>query len=150
NGCRKNLRKRDLHSVSINTKGKNVRIFSRLILVIVMFSPALVWAEDTQVIAPGAKLEKLADGFKFTEGPANDAQGNVYFTDQPNDKILKWGVDGKLSTFMEPCGRSNGLCFDDKGRLWACADENNELWVIDVGSKEHTVVVKDYEGKLLN
>ena len=74
----------------------------------------------------------------------------MYFTDQPNDRILKWSVDGKLSTFLEPAGRSNGLCFDNKGRLWACADEKNELWVIDVATGKHTVVLKDYAGKLLN
>jgi gluconolactonase len=101
-------------------------------------------------VAPGAKVEKLAGGFKFTEGPAPDADGNVYFTDQPNDKILKWDTDGKLSTFMEGCGRSNGLCFDKEGKLWACADEKNELWVIDVKTKEKRVVVKEHGGKLLN
>ncbi len=107
-------------------------------------------AQDASPVAAGAKVEKLAGGFKFTEGPAPDADGNVYFTDQPNDKILKWGTDGKLTTFMEPCGRSNGLCFDKDGKLWACADEKNELWRIDVKTKEKTVVVKDYNGKLLN
>ena len=101
------------------------------------------------VTAPGAKVEKLSGGFAFTEGPAADAQGNVLFTDQPNDRILKWSVDGKLSTFMKPCGRSNGLCFDAKGNLWACADEKNELWCIDPAGKV-TVVVKDFQGKLLN
>ena len=107
-------------------------------------------SQEAGIIAPGAKLEKLADGFKFTEGPSSDAKGNVYFTDQPNDKILKWDVDGKLSTFLEPAGRANGLCFDGKGQLWACADENNELWTIDVATGKHTVVVKDYQGKLLD
>jgi gluconolactonase len=102
------------------------------------------------VIEPGAKLEKLAGDFKFTEGPAADAEGNVYFTDQPNDRIVVWGVDGKQTTFMQPCGRSNGLCFDGKGNLIACADEHNELWSIDVKTKHVTVLVKDYEGKLLN
>ncbi|MBM3887867.1 MAG: SMP-30/gluconolactonase/LRE family protein, partial [Verrucomicrobia bacterium] len=97
----------------------------------------------------GAQVEKLAGEFKFTEGPASDAQGNVYFTDQPNDRILKWSVDGKLTTFMQPCGRSNGLCFDARGNLWACADEKNELWRIAPDGKA-TVVVKDYQGKLLN
>lgn len=101
-------------------------------------------------VAPGAKLTKLAGGFKFTEGPAPDAEGNVYFTDQPNDRILKWSADGKLTTFLEPCGRSNGLAFDQNGTLWACADEQNELWKIDVKTKQKTVVVKDYNGKLLN
>lgn len=104
---------------------------------------------ESPVIAEGAKVELLADEFKFTEGPACDADGNVFFTDQPNDRILKWGVDGKLSTFMQPCGRSNGLCFDSEGNLWACADEKNELWCISPDGKP-TVVVKDYEGKLLN
>jgi gluconolactonase len=101
-------------------------------------------------VAPGAKLEKLAGGFKFTEGPAPDANGNVFFTDQPNDRIHIWTTEGKLETFMDKCGRSNGLCFDDKGTLWACADEKNELWKIDVKTKTKTVVVKDYGGKLLN
>ncbi len=107
-----------------------------------------LWADD-QIIAPGAKVEKLADGFKFTEGPASDATGNVLFTDQPNDRIMKWGVDAKLSTRMQPAGRSNGLCFDAQGNLWACADEKNQLWRIDP-SGEVTVVLKDFRGKLLN
>lgn len=105
---------------------------------------------ENPILAPGAKLEKLADGFKFTEGPASDAGGNIYFTDQPNDRIMLWSVDGKLSTFMQPCGRSNGLCFDGTGHLIACADDHNQLWSIDVATKQHEVLVKDYQGKLLN
>ena len=101
------------------------------------------------VIAPGAELKKIVGDCKFTEGPASDAEGNVYFTDQPNDRILKYGIDGKLTTFMQPCGRANGLCFDAQGNLWACADEKNELWRIDNTGK-HTVIVKDFHGKLLN
>ncbi len=107
-------------------------------------------AEDSPVVAAGSSLEKLADGFEFTEGPAVDTQGNVYFTDQPNDRILKWSTEGKLSTFLQPAGRSNGLCFDAQGNLWACADEKNELWRIDPATGKHTVVVKDYQAKLLN
>lgn len=113
------------------------------------FATSVSQAIDSDIIAPGAEVEKLADGFKFTEGPACDGEGNVYFTDQPNDRILVWSVDGKLSTFMEPCGRSNGLCFDAKGNLWACADAKNELWCISP-EKKVEVVVKEYDGKLLN
>jgi gluconolactonase len=101
------------------------------------------------VVAPGAKLQVLAGDFKFTEGPASDVEGNVLFTDQPNDRIMKWSTDGKLSTFKQPCGRSNGLCFDAHGNLIACADEQNQLWSIDPAGKV-TVLVKDYQGKLLN
>jgi len=106
-------------------------------------------AERQSIIAAGAKVERLAGGFAFTEGPAADAKGNVFFTDQPNDRILKWSVGGKLSTFLQPSGRSNGLYFDTKGNLLACADENNQLWSIDPSGKV-TVLVKDYEGKFLN
>ena len=106
-------------------------------------------AAENKIIAPGATLKKLAGDFSFTEGPACDAEGNVFFTDQPNDRILKWSTDGKLTTFMHPCGRSNGLSFDRDGNLWACADEKNELWRIDPAGKA-TVVVKNYQGKLLN
>jgi gluconolactonase len=103
------------------------------------------------IVAPGAKLETISTLFKFTEGPASDAEGNVYFTDQPNDRILKWSAaDGKVDIFMKPCGRSNGLCFDSNGNLIACADEHNELWSIDVKTKKVTVLVKNYQGKLLN
>jgi gluconolactonase len=108
-----------------------------------------ILAADSKIIAPGATLQKLAGDFAFTEGPASDREGNVFFTDQPNDRILKWSIDGKLSTFLQPCGRANGLSFDREGQLWACADEKNEMWRIDPAGKA-TVVVKDYQGKLLN
>jgi gluconolactonase len=113
---------------------------------LLMSMPALA---QSSIIVPGAKLEKLAGGFSFTEGPTADREGNVYFTDQPNDKILKWSVDGKLSTFLQPSGRSNGMSFDGKGNLISCADENNQLWLIEPSGKKE-ILVKDYEGKLLN
>jgi gluconolactonase len=132
-------------------KGKTMRkdILLLMALAFVAINQATAFAADSQIIAAGAKLEKLAGDFKFTEGPAADAEGNVFFTDQPNNRILKWSADGKLSTYIEPAGRANGLCFDAKGNLWACADEKNELWRIDP-AKKVTVVLKDYEGKLLN
>jgi len=117
---------------------------------VALFSHAAGESGGGGVFEPGAKLEKLAGGFGFTEGPAADAEGNVYFTDQPNDRIIKWSTDGRQSTFMQPCGRSNGLCFDRDGKLLACADENNQLWSIDVATKKVDVLVKDYNGKLLN
>jgi gluconolactonase len=118
-------------------------------LLLTLVCAAHVMAAESKIIAAGATLQKLAGDFAFTEGPACDGEGNVFFTDQPNDRILKWSVDGKLSTFMQPCGRANGLCFDAAGYLLACADEKNELWRIDPAGKA-TVVVKDYEGKRLN
>jgi gluconolactonase len=97
----------------------------------------------------GSKPEKLTGGFQFTEGPSADANGNVYFTDQPNDRIMIWSTSGILSTFMQPCGRSNGLSFDPEGNLWACADEKNELWCI-APDRKIKVILSEYHGKPLN
>jgi gluconolactonase len=101
------------------------------------------------IIAPGAKVEKLADSFQFTEGPAVDVHGNVFFTDQPNNRIHNWTTDGKLSIFHDSPGRANGLYFDKNGNLLACADLDNELWSIDMQGNVK-VLVKDYKGKKLN
>ncbi|MEY4387214.1 MAG: hypothetical protein RLY20_2497, partial [Verrucomicrobiota bacterium] len=101
------------------------------------------------VIAPGATLQTLAHEFKFTEGPTCDRAGNVFFTDQPNDRILKWSVDGKFSTFLQPAGRANGMFFAADGNLIACADEKNELWSIATNGT-HTVLAQKFNEKLLN
>lgn len=101
------------------------------------------------IIEPGAKVEKLAGEFQFTEGPSADSQGNVYFTDQPNDRIMVWNTSGELSTFMQPSGRSNGLAFDKDDNLWSCADEKNELWKISPDKKVEAIPSL-YQGKLLN
>ena len=125
-----------------------IRGWFQCVLTAALFlGPYLACAED--IVAPGARVEKLAYGFKFTEGPAVDAAGNVYFTDQPNNRIMMWSIDGKLSTFHESPGRANGLYFDRDGNLLACADLDNELWRIDMeGNAE--VLVKGFEGKALN
>ena len=102
-----------------------------------------------RVVTPGATLEKLAGGFEFTEGPTCDAEGNLFFTDQPNNRILKWSVDGRLSTFLQPAGRANGMCFDAAGHLIACADERNQLWSIAPDGAV-SVLASEYGGKRLN
>lgn len=105
--------------------------------------------DGPSVIANGAQLQKLAGGFDFTEGPTCDANGDVFFTDQPNDRILKWSAEGGLSTFMEPAGRANGMCFDPGGHLIVCADQKNELWSIAPDGTVR-VLVGEYAGRRLN
>ena len=122
--------------------------FSILLLLISVFSCTQKNSLD-RIINRGDKVEKLAGGFLFTEGPASDADGNVYFTDQPNDRIMRWSAQGKLSVYLEPAGRSNGLSFDSKGNLWACADEKNELWCISPDEKI-TIIPSGYQNKPLN
>ena len=112
--------------------------FSR-VLAVLLLSNQLLLAQSNDDIAAlnlvqkGASLVQVSKQFTFTEGPAVDKKGNIFFTDQPNDKIWKYSADGKLSLFMDKTGRSNGLYVDKKGRIIACADEKNELWAIDKG-----------------
>lgn len=106
-------------------------------------------AEQT-LIVKGAELNLVSDAFEFTEGPAVDPEGNVYFTDQPNDQILKWSVDTQeVTVFMKPAGRANGLYFDNQGRLLAAADEKFELWRIDDEGKVE-VLLNQFNGNNLN
>ena len=121
-----------------------------LVAALLTFVLAFATRAESPVIAPDAKIEKLGEGFGFTEGPTADRDGNVFFTDQPNDRIMKWSADDKkITTFMQPAGRSNGMYFDKEGNLISCADDKNELWLIDMKGG-HTVLVKDFEGKLMN
>lgn len=107
-------------------------------------------AADSSIVAPGAKLEKIGGGYAFTEGPAVDREGNVYFTDQPNDRIVKWdAASNTLSDWLKPCGRANGTYFDKEGNLIACADDTNALWSI-APDKTVTVLAGGFGGKLLN
>jgi len=105
--------------------------------------------KQDSVVAKGAVLKKISDQFSFTEGASVDKQGNVFFTDQPNDKIWKYDTQGKLSVFLDKTGRSNGTYFDRKGNLLTCADEKDELWSIDPKGKV-TVLLKDFEGHRFN
>jgi gluconolactonase len=100
-------------------------------------------------VATGATLQKLADGFAFTEGPTSDDKGNIFFIDQPNDRIMEWSASSVLSTWMQPCGHANGMCFDSAGNLIACADEMSQLWSI-APDKKVTVLVRSFHGKFLN
>lgn len=95
------------------------------------------------------QAQLVSGQFAFTEGPAHDKHGNVFFTDQPNNKIWKYGTDGQLTLFMDNAGRSNGLYIDKKGNIIACADEHNQLWSISPKGKV-TVLLSDYEGQKMN
>jgi gluconolactonase len=98
-------------------------------------------------IGPAGEIVKLHTGFKFTEGPAVDATGNVYFSDIPNNRIHKVDTEGKLSTFLEDTQGANGLMFDNKGRLVACQGKAGKLIAVDVATKQITVLADKFDGK---
>ena len=95
------------------------------------------------------KPQLISKQFSFTEGASVDKKGNVFFTDQPNNKIWEYSTDGQLSVFLDNAGRSNGMYFDKKGNLVSCADEHEQLWSISP-DKKVTVLLADYQGKPMN
>jgi gluconolactonase len=101
-------------------------------------------------IGPIGPVVKLHTGFTFTEGPASDAQGNVYFTDVRNNHIHLVTTDGKLSTFLENSEGCNGLMFDSRGRLIACQGNLARVIAIDIASKQITVLADKFEGQPFN
>ncbi|GAA0877049.1 SMP-30/gluconolactonase/LRE family protein [Algoriphagus jejuensis] len=133
----------------MNKNFKNALAFSILLLTSVTLFAQI---EDKKgITAKGAEVVKVKDGFSFTEGPAINRQGDVFFTDQPNDKIYKWNANSnEIVLFREGAGRSNGLYFQLDGKMIAAADLNNELWEIDQYSGEETVLVTSFRGKKLN
>jgi gluconolactonase len=91
----------------------------------------------------------ISNKFSFTEGPAVDKDGNVFFTDQPNNQIWKYYTNRKLSLFMNNAGRSNGMYFDNEANIISCADEHNELWSISP-EKKVTVLADNFNGQIFN
>jgi sugar lactone lactonase YvrE len=73
------------------------------------------------IVPKDAWVQKVSTGYKFTEGPAYDGHGSLYFSDIPNQRIIKFDVASKReSVFRENSGGANGLFFDADGRLLAC------------------------------
>ncbi|MEP6949490.1 MAG: SMP-30/gluconolactonase/LRE family protein [Ginsengibacter sp.] len=105
--------------------------------------------EEINVIAKDTTPTLISSQFSFTEGPAADRQGNIFFTDQPNNKIWQYDTHGKLSVFLDTAGRSNGMYFDREGNLVTCADEKNQLWSINPKGKV-TILLKDFNGHQFN
>lgn len=130
---------------------KNIfRSFLPILAMTLLIITSSCKAQKTGLIAKGAKVTLVAKDYTFTEGPAVAPNGDVFFTDQPNDQIVKWSAkDGSVSIYMQPSGRANGLYFDHEGNLLACADNKNQLWRID-SQKNVTVLIDDFEGKKLN
>ena len=91
---------------------------------------------------PEKDWELVSQGHKFTEGPAVDKDGNVFFTDIPNNRIHKIGLDGQVSVFKEDTGGANGLMFGPDGRLYACQNGRQRIVAYTMDGKE-TVIAED-------
>jgi gluconolactonase len=106
-------------------------------------------AAGSDLVAKGTELRKLYGEFSFTEGPAVDAAGNVFFTDIPNNRIHTWSLSGELNTFRENSGGANGLYFDKTGNLLVCEGGGRRL--VSIGPNGNLTVLADgFGGKRFN
>jgi gluconolactonase len=99
-------------------------------------------------IGPAGEIKKLHTGFKFTEGPAADGKGNIFFSDIPDEKIYKVDAAGKLSVFTAKSNHANGLMFNAKGELVAC-EMDGAIAALGPDGKRRVVTDK-YEGNRFN
>jgi gluconolactonase len=106
-------------------------------------------AQDDSLIALGAKVERVATGFGFVEGPAADADGNLYFSDVVNERIHRWTPDTGITVFRDRTGRANGLRVDLDGTLLVCEMANRQLTAIDPDGRL-TILADRYEGNRFN
>lgn len=105
-------------------------------------------AQDLPGIGPVGDVQRLHTGFAFTEGPATDADGNLYFTDIPNNRIHKRDTKGTLSVFAEPSGHCNGLMVVGS-RLLAC-EMDGQLKQFDLSTGTETSLASRYMGSRFN
>lgn len=99
----------------------------------------------SQLLIPGEDWQLIAEGYQFTEGPAVDEKGDVYFVDIPSSKILKIDVAaGKTGVFVEDSGKASGLMFGGDGRLYACQNGNRAIIAYDTAGKG-TVICSDVD-----
>jgi len=149
----------------------------KLLAVISLLAPAILFADGQQgetvlrldpaldaIVPKNAALEKVANGFKWTEGPVWIHAGYVLFAEIPSNRILKWTPDGKVTTFLHPSGYqgsadyggpepgTNGMTLDAKGRLTVAGHARRNVFrleSLDEGGKM-TVLAERFQGKRLN
>ena len=86
--------------------------YSRLLLscTILCVMAACAQTQSNDIVAEGEEPVRVSDSYSFTEGPAADVRGDVFFTDQPNNKIYHWDCEsGEITLFTGQSGRANGM-----------------------------------------
>lgn len=89
-----------------------------------------------QILIDGEGWRLVGEGYQFTEGPAVDREGNVYFVDVPASKIFKLDMQSqKITTFVEDSGKASGLMFGGDDRLYACQNGARAIVAYDSAGK---------------
>jgi len=106
-------------------------------------------SEPIPGIGPVGEIRQLETGFAFTEGPATDRQGNLFFTDIPKARIHKLNSQGELSTLTDQSGHANGLMFDAAGELVVC-EMDGQVVVRNLQTGARRIWVATYQNKRFN
>ena len=129
-----------------------VRRLSRWALAGVCFVAGAVFAADEKAlpgVGPNGEIKKVHTGSKFTEGPIGDADGNVYFSDIPNELIHKIDAAGKVTAFREKSNNANGLMINAKGEVVAC-EMQGAIVALSADGKQRRVIADKYDDKRFN
>jgi gluconolactonase len=119
-----------------------------------------------KLINKEAKIEVLAEGFEWTEGPVWVPEGEyLLFSDIPNNKVVKWKEGDGASLYVAPAGHSgtvdrtgeagsNGLMLNAKGQLVLCQHTARQIAIMSTDllnpTPEYTTITGEYEGKKFN
>ncbi|MFN2250370.1 MAG: SMP-30/gluconolactonase/LRE family protein, partial [Anaerolineae bacterium] len=107
------------------------------------------WVEPVTVVPPGAEVAQLATGYTFTEGPAVDRNGDVYFTDVPQSVIYKYSPGTGISTYRTNTSRGNGLYFDADWNMAVCEGAGKRV-ALDNRAGKVSSLADSYDGRPLN
>jgi gluconolactonase len=94
--------------------------------------------ENRDILDPASNWQLVGQNYKFTEGPASDKNGNIYFCDVTGNHIYKVSAEGQVSIFKQDGGGASGLMFGADGKLYAAEDGKQKIvsWSTTDGSEE--------------
>jgi gluconolactonase len=125
------------------------RLLKGMILFALVSAGTALAQEGIKGVGPNGPIKKAHTGFKFTEGPIGAADGNVYFTDIPNEKIHKIDAQGELSVFRDKSNFANGLMVNAKGEIIAC-EMAGAIVALSADGKDRRVIADKHDGKRFN
>ncbi len=102
------------------------------------------------IVSPGTEYQVLGTGYGFTEGPAADARGNVYFSDGQHNSIHFYEIGKPVVLFVEDSTDANGMMFNHKGELLVCEGAAYRIVAFDVHSKQKRVLASEIDGTHFN
>ncbi len=128
------------HSSFVLPPAFDIRLLTFVILLLIQ---PPTFAQDmplSQVLVNSAGWELVADGFRYAEGPAVDAEGTLYFTDSLSDRIYRLEASGKPKVFVKQSGGTKGMMFGPDGWLFGCQAGKRRIVAFDKEGKESTIV----------